>query len=358
MKEGKLSSTQLMALLWAGLLAPAADQLPGLLLPTAGRGAWLAVLAAGVVLWLLGWAVCRLAGTEGPARALRRGLGPVFGRAVLLIYIMYSVVLLALRLRLCAARLVGGEEQSGAAWPVVLAVALLALWMGRGKVTAFGRTAQIFLVILLVTAGAVLALALPHARLERVFPVTPALALESLRAAPLAAGVLGWGLYASFLLGETELPGEGRRWRWPLWSLGGAVLLAAAQIVVVANLGTGLAMQLDNPFFALAKGVGVEGAFQRVESLVLALWVLADLSMDGVLLLALRVMVKEVFPRYREEKAVVWAVLAAAALALTLFSGRSALRDWNRGIVPQMCLILTFALPGALWIARKKWSKK
>lgn len=358
MKERKLSSTQLMALLWAGLLAPAADQLPGLLLPAAGRGAWLAVLAAGAVLWLLGWAVRSLSGPEGPASALRRGLGPVFGRAVLLIYIMYGVVLLALRLRLCAARLVGGEEQSGAAWPVVLAVALLALWMGRGKVTAFGRAAQIFLLILVVTAGVVLILALPHARVERVFPITPVLALESLRAAPLAAGVLGWGMYASFLLGEVDPPGEGRRWRWPLWSLGGTVLLCAAQLVVVANLGTGMAMQLDNPFFALAKGVGVEGAFQRVESLVLALWVLADLSIAGVLLLALRVMVREVCPRYQEEKAVVWAVLAAAALALTLFSGRSDLRDWNRGIIPQMCLILAFALPASLWITLKKWNKK
>ena len=58
MKDNKISRTQLMALLWAGVMAPAAELLPALLLPGAGKGAWLAVvLAAPLVLaagWLLG----------------------------------------------------------------------------------------------------------------------------------------------------------------------------------------------------------------------------------------------------------------------------------------------------------------
>ncbi len=40
MRNGKISRTQLMALLWAGTMAPAAELLPALLLPGAGRGAW------------------------------------------------------------------------------------------------------------------------------------------------------------------------------------------------------------------------------------------------------------------------------------------------------------------------------
>ena len=46
MRNGKISRTQLMALLWAGTMAPAAELLPALLLPGAGRGAWLAVVLA------------------------------------------------------------------------------------------------------------------------------------------------------------------------------------------------------------------------------------------------------------------------------------------------------------------------
>ena len=36
----KISRTQLMALVWAGVMAPAAESLPALLLPDAGKSAW------------------------------------------------------------------------------------------------------------------------------------------------------------------------------------------------------------------------------------------------------------------------------------------------------------------------------
>ena len=103
---------------------------------------------------------------------------------------------------------------------------------------------------------------------------------------------------------------------------------------------------------------GAECGCEGDTSLVLALWVLADLTMMDVLLFALRAMGREAFPGWKEEGMAFWAVLIGGILALTLFSGRSALRDWNRSIVPQMCLILALALPPVLWITLKKWSVK
>ena len=46
MRDNKISRTQLMTLLWAGVMAPAAELMPALLLPGAGKGAWLAVVLA------------------------------------------------------------------------------------------------------------------------------------------------------------------------------------------------------------------------------------------------------------------------------------------------------------------------
>ena len=53
MEEKQISQTQLCALLWAGLMAPAAELLPAVTLPIAGRGAWLSALAALPALLLL-----------------------------------------------------------------------------------------------------------------------------------------------------------------------------------------------------------------------------------------------------------------------------------------------------------------
>ena len=88
--------------------------------------------------------------------------------------------------------------------------------------------------------------------------------------------------------------------------------------MILGSLGPVLAERLDSPFLALAKSVGVEGAFQRVESVVAALWVTADVTMAGLLVFALRAMASAAVPRYQEEwvgrGAVVLAVLAALLL--------------------------------------------
>ena len=46
LKQDRISTRQLGALLWAGLMAPAAELLPAVTLPLAGRAAWLSALAA------------------------------------------------------------------------------------------------------------------------------------------------------------------------------------------------------------------------------------------------------------------------------------------------------------------------
>ena len=71
MKQEKVSFRQLMALLWAGLLGPAAEWLP----------------------------------SGGLSQGLMDSFGPGAGRAVLTIYIIWMELLLALRLRLSAQRM-------------------------------------------------------------------------------------------------------------------------------------------------------------------------------------------------------------------------------------------------------------
>ena len=60
-----ISRTQLMTMVWAGLLAPAAELLPSLTLPAAGKGAWLAPLAAAPLTLVSGWLLGRLSGGRG-----------------------------------------------------------------------------------------------------------------------------------------------------------------------------------------------------------------------------------------------------------------------------------------------------
>lgn len=352
MKEDKISRTQLMALLWAGVMAPAAELLPALLLPGAGKGAWLAVVLAAPMVLAAGWLMGSLAGREGLARSVTGLLGNWLGGGVLLLYIAWALFLLSLRLRLCAQRLLASGERDGTLCFFLLAVAAVLLWFGRGTLAAFARAGQLFLTTLLVTAGVVLALSLFQARPERLLPLWWAEAGSAARASLSAAGVMGWGLFLPFLMGQVRDQGEKRHWHWLFWGLGGMLLLAAAQAVILGNLGAALAARLNNPFFALAKSVGVEGAFQRVEGVVTALWTFADLVMGGVLIFAVRAMAEDLIPE-RTRTWVPWGTaLLAAAGALVLFPTPGAAEEWNRRTVPVVNLLLGFPLPALLWLFR------
>ena len=353
MEEKQISQTQLCALLWAGLMAPAAELLPAVTLPAAGRGAWLSALAAAPVFLLYGRMLAKVSRCSGGlAGAVRQALGPVLGRLALAVFLLWGELLLALRLRLCAQRLIASGERDGSLWFFLPAAALLTLWMARGKLAAFARAGQVFLAVLLTAAGAVLVLSLFQSRPEHLLPLWRGDVVPVLRSAVPLLGVLGYGVFAAFLLGDTE---PAQRRDWLLWGGGGCLLLALEQAVVIGNLGPELAQRLSSPFFALAKSVGVEGAFQRVEGIISALWTFADLTMGGVLIFALRAMGEELLPP-KTRRWLPWgAVLLAAAGSLTLLAGAARVEEWSGRWVPLGNLILGLGVPALLGpLARRR----
>lgn len=347
MKQDRISHTQLTALIWAGVLAPAAELLPALILPAAGKGSWLAPAAAIPLVLLSGWLLGHLSGEQGLADSVRSWLGSVLGNFFLFIYMVWGEVLLSLRLRLCAQRLLTSGYRHGTLWFFLLAVAALVLWVGIGKLSAFARAGQIFLAVLLTTAGVVLLLSLFQVRAERVLPLWKEDVMPVLRSAFPAAGVLGWGMYGAFLTGQVK-PAENKgRWYWLFWGAGGCLLLTLSQWIVLGNLGPALAKRLENPFFALAKSVGIKGAFQRVEAVVTALWTLSDLAMAVLLLFALRTLTATIAPKIAVQRAAATHLVVATVLALVLFPGQKA-TDWSGTAVPWGNLLLGLVLPGLL----------
>lgn len=336
-RNEKISRTQLTALIWAGVLAPAAELLPAVTLPLAGRGAWLAPAAAIPLVLLGGWLLGRMSGA----------LTALPGRAAGVFYMVWALLLAGLRLRLCAQRLLGAGNRDGSLLFFLLAAAAMTAWMAAGRLDAFARAGQLFLTVLLTAGGVVLLLSLSRVRAERVLPLWNGDVLPVLQAAPAAAGALGWGAFGGFLLGRTEKRGPERDWHGYFWGAGGCLLLTVAQFILLGNLGPALAGRLEEPFFTLAKSVGVEGAFQRVESLISVVWTCSDLTLAVLLLFAAGEIFGAVTGRPPSGVLRCAGALLGTVLALTLFSGGRT-RIWSEKIVPTGNLILGLALPAAL----------
>ena len=110
----------------------------------------------------------------------------------------------------------------------------------------------------------------------------------------------------------------------------GCVLLTLAQLIMIGNLGVGLCARSESAFFALTKSVGVEGGFQRVESVVAALWTISDLMLTVILARAVGACAEKVYPKVKYESGTSLALLGGAGIALWSARWGAAVVNWNR----------------------------
>ena len=334
MGRERMGPGQRSALVWAALLPWAASVLPGALAGTAGKGGWLSPLLALPVLWVQRRAVRRLtgAGERGLNEAFQLRLGRLGAGALTFIYILWAAVLMAVRLRMCVRRLasVSGPGGAGLCAAVTAVLALRLAWGGRA---ALGRAAVFLYRVLMFALLAIALLTAAQVRGTELWPLWTWDVPNILRGGLLAAGLLCGGIYAAFLEG-----GEGKD-----RSAAGCGALALLQLSVLGNFGAALAGRLEDPFLTLAGSVGVEGAFQRVEALASALWLLGDLALLALLLQVCR------------SAAGKWGRTAAgAALALAgagaLFGSAAAGQWFERAAVPAVNLVLGLCVPVLLAI--------
>ena len=332
MEQQKISHTQLCALLWGAVLAPAVEWLPGEGLEQAGRAAWLSgVLAlpwllAGVWLW-------RGVFRRGGVGVLRRRWGG-WSVPLYLIYIMWCAAGCAVRLALCARRLAGSGLRDGSDWFFLLTMGAVLVWVAWGRLPALARAGEILLWVLAATAVCVLLLALPHSRWERALPVWGEDLPGALRAGLDAARCLCWGSFAGLLCGDAEREQIHAGRRWLGWAAAGCAALSAGQLVILAGLGTRLAGQVYVPFFTLAKNVGVEGAFQRGESVVVAVWTLSDLLLAAGLVFAARRLLEQLHPRLAAPSVGGGTAAVCVLLAGALLAAGAGLGWYNRVLAP------------------------
>lgn len=348
MKNGHITAGRLTAVAWAAVLAPAVGMLPGVTARIAGEGAWLAPVVALPVVLLLGYVLGQLA-RQGLAQAFLRLLGGAAGRLLTIIYIMWALLLACARLRLSGQRLLFTAQREVGLWFFLSLLAVVACWMVWGKVDAFVRSAAVFSRVLTLALVAVLGLTVFQMRAENLWPLWAGDVLPVLRAAVPALGVLCYGVYAAFLWeGDADTNGWKRR------VVGGCVLLALLGLNVLGNMGAELTAALEDPFITLSKHVGVTGALQRVESLVSALWLLGDLALIGLLLLACRRMVAVYVPGWKGTRVVLAGAIAVLLGAGLIFRDALLAQQFEYVLAPLGNIVLGVVIPVVLFVLDRK----
>ena len=352
MDQDRVSLRQLLTLTFAALLSPAIRILPGRTAQIAGEGGWLAAVAALPVLLGLCWVLFDLLKGKGLGQTALEVLGPAAGRVVVALYLLWGLFLLAANTRLVALRFLTVSYRN-APLPLFLA-ALLAVtfWLTIKPIGVLARAGEVFFLALAIGRGLSLAMGAFQMDPGRILPLWG----EDLPAVGAAAlpvlGLLGYVVFAAFL-GDRVAPQPGGRKKAMKWAVGLCLTLTALQAVCLGNFGPGLSICMNTPFFMMVKGIGIAGTFQRVESVILALWVLADLALLGLLAASSAAIDRTILPVNGRKRVALPLVLLALAGALWLFPDAFFLTRTMERAALAGNLLAGFALPLALLVIKK-----
>lgn len=343
MERDTLSFSQLMALIFGALIGPITELLPGAAVRGGVLGAVCSAAAVGMMACAGIW-MGKVAQSEGDlAYGLERIFGGLAGKGILLIYMVWFQFLFTLRIRLSAQRLLSGGSRDGAIWFFLIVLGGMSLWMSHGTLGGLGRTAQLFFLVLTLITGSVLLLSLRQIERENwltVWEYSPE-DLMSLIWPGLQA--MGYGLFAGFLW---EPPAHKRVLRtWLCWCAGTAAVLVGMQLMIMGCFGISLTESMQTPFFHLAKSAGIKGAFQRMESLVTAVWVFSDLLLLTGLLWCIRRIGDVLNPRIPSKIEVTVTVLGGMAIALAAFGGKVSAVRMAQSIAAAGNLFLGVGIP-------------
>ena len=359
----KRSEGKLDLLIGTALLSPALRLIPGSAAALGGSSAWLGPLAALPLGLLYAALLRRLRGTLNPGECfpelVRRALGRRLGGSLLLLFAGWLLVYTGFLLRAGADRLqISAYPHSGPGF-FMLSMGLLILIAALGPFRSLTRLARavglVLVLILLKAARSVDPSELLPLRGEALL----CSAFPSLDLLAFALAVRFFFLPGQEKAGEDFLPCAARLVLF-------ALLLCALGAAVQGRFGPSLSARLSAPFFALVRNLVFFRSLERMEALVVGLWILPDFLLGGLCLhgaqrclrLALGYRPAEGESRldFSGGRILIWLCgIVPVALGLSLGRDPASLQHWSRTIIPLLNLFFSLlVLPAATLLCGRK----
>lgn len=367
--KDSFNRNQLLALGTVALLSPALRLLPSRPAELAGRAAWLTPAVAAPLLLAYAYLLSRLMacrkGREGLAELSVRALGSGVGKGALLLFAGWFTLYAGFILRSGADRLITTiYPQSGPAVFTVV-MGLISLLAALGSARSLVRVAKMVLPILIGALLLILLSGIISADWLNLLPITYHDALPTLLGSLSVVDVISVMLYTMCFLCCMTAAQEGdfkAHARWLGWI---CLLLAGLSVAVVGDFGPELTARLTRPFFSLVRNIVLFNSLERVEALVVMLWVFPDFLLVAMLLYSAQLCLRRLLghdPEYRGESIkdfsrgrwLIW-LCGALAIAAGLLIGPNteSLSFWSGVLIPIINIAVAFVAVPVIFIVGK-----
>lgn len=365
----KFDLTQLLSLCTMILLAPLLRLVPSGAAAIAGRGAWLTAPAALPLLLLYVVFICLFMKNrnedEGMAELFLRCLGDKAGKAALIISALWLVLYAGFLLRSGADRLITTIYPYSSPHIFIIVMGLLCLFAAMGSCRSLARTAKLIQPVVLCVLLLILLFSFMGIQRENLLPLTWSYFLPIMKGSLTVTDILTVVIYLSCFLLCSVHKEKGRFKSFSLWTGIMLLLITAVGTAVVGNFGAELTARLTRPFFSLVRNLVFFNSLERIEALVVTLWVFPDFLLVATLFYAAQHTLRLAFgfdPAFRGEKrlnisAGRWIVLPcaviAAVCAMLIAPTPITLELWSQTVIPIINLCYAFIFLPAVFAVGK-----
>lgn len=282
-----ISRRQFVAIAFVAVLSPLIRRFPRVLAETAGRTAWLSAPLAAVPLalaLLLAWLLFRRypPGT-GCSELMEKVLGVPLSRVLCALYALWLLLYAGFLLRSGANRFVSTVYQGAAPGLFIVCAALICSLAALGPLKALARSAMLLRPLMIAIFLLVIALTVKDSDYTLLLPVTAEDALPAAGGALSLANLLGVAGYFAFF-GDRVEGGPFRVRDFVYWLAALLAVICLMTVGCLAMFGAEMTAKMTYPFFMLARDVTILGAMERIEPIVIAMWVFSDFIMVSALL--------------------------------------------------------------------------
>lgn len=365
----KFERRQLLSLGLVIMLAPALRIFPAETAALAGSALWLCPLAAAplliaYMLFLTKLMACRNDG-ENFQELVQRALGPKLGKAALAMMSIWALVYSAFILRAGVDRLIITTYPNSSPSSFTVIMGMLALAAALSTPRALVRTARMVRPVVLGVLLLLFLFSCFSIDINNLRPVTGTDLVPTLMGSAVSIDIVCCSAMAMCLVMGSCTKRKDDFRHYCLWTSEALLLLTLLGIAVVGTFGPELSSRLTRPFFVLVKNMVFFRTVERVEALVVMLWIFPDFLLTSVFLWAgqysLRLMLgfdakyNGCTLDFTNGRFIIWlSATAVTLLALYIAPDALSLEMWSSLIVPAMNLSFAFLFFPIIYVIGKE----
>jgi spore germination protein KB len=350
-ERGKITAWQTTMLLVSAILPTAIIYLPSLIYREAMRDAWASVIVV-TIFGLVAAAIVTGLGLKFPDRTIIQYsellAGKVVGKAIGLVYIAFFIFINAVVLRELTEMYTIMFMPNTPALVFSIGIAVTSAYIVRGGVEVLARVNEIVLPTAVAMSLAIVALASNNMESANFAPVLENGFLPVFKGAYVAALFFAETVFMLMLIPYLDRPSEAgiavRR---------GIILVGILQLIAVVAVGAAFGARcarLQFPTVTLTRLVSIRDILERLEPLVMYIWVAGGAVKVGIFLYCSSLAASQ-WLNLRDYRVTVLPIGAViVVLATVLWRSVNQLTDFISRVMPPYFLAIEVGLPLALLV--------